>query len=337
MMNYKKGFCIVMKTKKSNFTPNPDLAIEIHGFTKKFKKFVAVDDIDMNVAKGKIHGFIGPNGSGKTTTIKSLVGAIIPTSGNFSINGLKSNSPAAKKLIGYIPENARFPKHLNVYKYLIEMSYLRDVKYKEAKIKAKEILENINLWKFRTKNPNTFSSGMKKKVLLAQALIADPKVLILDEPAANLDPTARQELFNDLIKVKNQGKTILICSHILTELQDLADEITILNYGKVVFSGAVINSSQNYYQFTVMEKPMLASLENVVKKLNLPVIEKLADGLILHLENGNAQIKDIAYRAFEEKVILITIKPFVTNITEIYDRVVFSVNKNFGKASALSN
>ncbi|PQP79630.1 ABC transporter ATP-binding protein [Spiroplasma sp. ChiS] len=302
-----------MKTKKSNFTPNPDLAIEIHGFTKKFKKFVAVDDIDINVAKGKIHGFIGPNSSGKTTTIKSLVGAIIPTSGNFSINGLKSISPSAKKLIGYIPENAWFPKHLNVYKYLIEISYLRDVKYKEAKVKAKEILENLNLWKFRTKNPNTFSLGMKKKVLLAQALIADPKVLILDEPAANLDLTARQELFNDLIKVKNQGKTILICSHILTELQDLTDEITILNYGKVVFSGAIINSSQNYYQFTVMEKPMLASLEN-----------------------GNAQIKEIAYRAFEEKVILITIKPFVTNITEIYDRVVFSVNKNFGKASALS-
>ncbi|UZQ33619.1 MAG: hypothetical protein OHM56_08120 [Spiroplasma phoeniceum] len=88
---------------------------------------------------------------------------------------------------------------------------------------------------------------------MAQALITDPKVLILDEPAANLDPTARQELLNDLIKVKNQGKTILICSHILTELQDLADEITILNYGRVVFSGAVINSTQNYYQFTVME------------------------------------------------------------------------------------
>ncbi len=82
---------------------------------------------------------------------------------------------------------------------------------------------------------------------------------------------------------------------------------------------------------------MLASLENVVKKLNLPIIEKLEDGLILHLENGNEQIKEIAYRAFEEKVILITIKLFVINITEIYNRVVFSVNKNFGKASALIN
>ncbi|WP_374697052.1 ABC transporter ATP-binding protein [Spiroplasma endosymbiont of Polydrusus formosus] len=326
-----------MKVKKSNFTPNPDLAIEIHGFTKKFKKFIAVDNISMNVGKGKIHGFIGPNGSGKTTTIKSLVGAIISTKGQFSIDGLKAGSSAAKGIIGYIPENARFPKHLNIYKYLVEMSYLRNVNYKEAKIKANKILDNLNLWKFRTKNPNTFSSGMKKKVLLAQALIADPKVLILDEPAANLDPTSRQELFNDLIKVRNEGKTILICSHILTELQDLADEITILNYGKVVFSGNVINHSQNYYQFTVIEKPMLVSLEKVVKKLNIPVIEKLDNALILHLESGNEQIKKIAYKAFEEKVILITIKPFVTNITEIYDRVVFSVNKNFGKASALAN
>ena len=326
-----------MKTKKNDFTPDPNLAIEIHGFTKRFKKFVAVDNIDMKVAKGKIHGFIGPNGSGKTTTIKSLVGAIIPTIGNFNIDGLKANSPAAKKIIGYIPENARFPKHLNVYQYLVEMSYLRDIPFKDAKVKAKKILENLNLWKFRSKNPNTFSSGMKKKVLLVQALIADPKVLILDEPAANLDPTARQELFNDLIRIKNQGKTILICSHILTELQDIADEITILNYGKVVFSGTVINASQNYYQFTVMEQPMLNDFEAVIKKLNIPIIEKLEDSLILHLEKESEQIKQIAHHAFEKKVILITIKPFVTNITEIYDRVVFSVNKNFGHASALTN
>lgn len=88
-----------MKTKKNDFTPNHNLAIEIHGFTKKFKKFVAVDNIHMKVAKGKIHGFIGPNGSGKTTTIKSLIGAIIPTVGNFSIDGLKANSSAAKKLL----------------------------------------------------------------------------------------------------------------------------------------------------------------------------------------------------------------------------------------------
>ncbi|WP_425380444.1 ABC transporter ATP-binding protein [Spiroplasma endosymbiont of Stenodema calcarata] len=326
-----------MKTKKNDFKPNPNLAIEISEFTKRFKKFVAVDNIDMKVASGKIHGFIGPNGSGKTTTIKSLIGAIIPTNGYFGIDGLKANSSDAKKIIGYIPENARFPKHLNVYQYLVEMSYLRDIPYKDGKIKAKKILENLNLWKFRNKNPNTFSSGMKKKVLLAQALIADPKVLILDEPAANLDPTARQELFNDLIRVKKQGKTILICSHILTELQDLADEITILNYGKVVFSGAVINSNQNYYQFTVMEQPMLNDFEAVVKKLNIPIIEKLESSLILHLEKATEQIKDIAYNAFEQKIILITIKPFVTNISEIYDRVVFSVNKGFGKASALSN
>lgn len=326
-----------MKTKKNDFTPDPNLAIEIHGFTKKFKKFVAIDNIDMKVGKRKIHGFIGPNGSDKTTTIKSLVGAIIPTVGNFSIDGLKANSQAAKKIIGYIPENARFPKHLNVYQYLVEMIYLCDIPFKDAKVKAKKILENLNLWKFRSKNSNTFSSGMKKKALLAQALIADPKVLILDEPAANLDSTARQELFNDLIHVKNQGKTILICSHILTELQDLADEITILNYGKVVFSGTVINSNQGYYQFTVMEQPMLNDLEAVINKLNIPVIKKLEDSLILHLEKGSEQIKQIAHLAFEKKVILITIKPFVTNITEIYDRVVFSVNKKFGKASALTN
>ncbi|WP_235511317.1 ATP-binding cassette domain-containing protein [Spiroplasma kunkelii] len=115
---------------------------------------------------------------------------------------------------------------------------------------------------------------MKKKVLLAQALIADPKVLILDESAANLDPTARKELFNDLIKAKNQGNTILICSHILTELQDLADEITILNYGKVVFSGTVIPKLLSIYR---NGKTNVRKFRKCCKKLNLPIIEKLED------------------------------------------------------------
>lgn len=159
-----------MKTKKNDFTPDPNLAIEIHGFTKRFKKYgLDPDNIDMKVAKGKIHGFIGPNGSGKTTTIKSLVGAIIPTIGNFNIDGLKANSPAAKKIIGYIPENARFPKHLNVYQYLVEMSYLRDIPFKDAKVKAKKILENLNLWKFRSKNPNTFFIRNEEKSFISSS------------------------------------------------------------------------------------------------------------------------------------------------------------------------
>lgn len=96
-----------------------EYAIEIRNFTKQFKSFIAVNDITMLVNKGKIHGFIGSNGSGKTTTIKSLIGAIIPKSGELKIHGLKSSSVEAKKQLGYIPENARFPKHLNTYQYLV--------------------------------------------------------------------------------------------------------------------------------------------------------------------------------------------------------------------------
>ncbi|AHF57946.1 ABC transporter ATP-binding protein [Spiroplasma eriocheiris] len=314
---------------------DPDLAIEIRHFTKKFKDFKAVDNIEMTVSKGKIHGFIGPNGSGKTTTIKSIIGAIIPTEGKLFIHGMKSASTPAKRIIGYIPENARFPKHLNVYQYLVEMSFLRGLKYRQAKTRAEKILENLNLWKLRKKNPNNFSSGMKKKVLLAQALITNPDVLILDEPAANLDPTARQELFNDLLRVREEGKTILICSHILTELQGIADEITILNYGKVVYAGEVINATHNYYQFTVMEPVMLSDLTAIVERYNYKIINKTPDSLIIHLPKQNDDIKTIAYNAMEKRIVLTQIQPYITNISEIYDRVVFSVNRDFGKASAL--
>ncbi|AGM25952.1 ABC transporter ATP-binding protein [Spiroplasma syrphidicola EA-1] len=325
----------LFKKKVNNINPNPELAIEIKNFTKKFKKFTAVDNINISVKKGKIHGFIGPNGSGKTTTIKSLIGAIIATNGEFYINGLEATSVDAKKTIGYIPENARFPKHLKSLEYLAEMGYLRGIPYKEAKAKARKILVSLNLIKFKSKNPNTFSSGMKKKILLAQALMADPEVLILDEPAANLDPTARQELFNDLIKLRDQGKTILICSHILSELQDIADEITILNYGKVVYYGEVINASHNYFQFTVMEPEMLEKLGQEIKKLGYEIIHQFADSYVIKLNDTKNEIKRIAFAAFEQKIILIGIQPYFTNITKIYDDVVFSNNKNFGQASAL--
>ncbi|AHI58258.1 hypothetical protein P344_04680 [Spiroplasma mirum ATCC 29335] len=112
---------------------DPNLAIEIRHFTKKFKDFKTVDNIAITVSKGKIHGFIGSNGSGKTTTIKSIIGAIIPTEGKLFIHGMKSASTPAKQIIGYISENAHFSNHLNVYQYLVEMSFLRGLKYRQAK------------------------------------------------------------------------------------------------------------------------------------------------------------------------------------------------------------
>ena len=212
-------------------------AISIKNYTKTFKKFVAVENINMEVAQGTIHGFIGPNGSGKTTIIKTLIGAYIYKNGEIKINIHNAGTVMANSLIGYIPERASFPEHLNCLQYLQTMAEICGFSAKNAKIKSIQILEELNIAHLSKRNPNKFSSGMQKKILLAQALLNDPKVLILDEPAANLDPIARKELFDTLFMLKNSGKSILISSHILTELERIVDDVTFIHYGKIIYSG----------------------------------------------------------------------------------------------------
>ena len=219
---------------------NPKLpAITLNKYTKVFKNFVATKDVSFTVGHGVIHGFIGPNGSGKTTSIKAMIGAYISEKGQISINGHPAGSANANALIGYIPERASFPKHLNCIDYLSTMGELSGLKNKHAHVKAIKILSNLGLEQHAKRKPISFSSGMQKKILLAQALITDPDILILDEPAANLDPTARKELFDELIKLRKQGKTILLSSHILAELERLINEVTFIYHGKIIFSGLI--------------------------------------------------------------------------------------------------
>lgn len=212
-------------------------AIRILNYTKKFGKFIANKDVTFDVDHGVIHGFIGPNGSGKTTTIKTIIGAYTLDQGVIEINGNKPGTSLANTLIGYIPERASFPKHLNTEQYLVAMAELSGIKTKIAKKRAKTILKELGMDEHAKRKPGKFSSGMQKKILLAQSLMHDPSILILDEPAANLDPDARKELFDKLRDLRDQGKTVLISSHILSELERLVDEVTFLYYGEVLYSG----------------------------------------------------------------------------------------------------
>ena len=229
---------------------NNENRIVVSNLTKEFGKFTAVKDVSFSVKKGSIQGFIGPNGSGKTTIIKSMIGAYIVDDGSILIKGYHAGTANANKQIGYIPERASFPKYMNTLRYLFTMGELAGLKPRDAKKRAKEILEDLNMTKHAKRKPITFSSGMKKKILLAQALLTDPDILILDEPAANLDPIARKELFDTLINLRDQGKTILISSHILSELERIVDEATFIYYGEVIWSGDIkefLNQETNLF------------------------------------------------------------------------------------------
>ena len=217
-----------------------EYVIEIKNLKKYFGQkeeiVKAVDDISFNVPRG-IMGYLGPNGAGKTTTIKMLVGAISPTKGGATIMGRKIGSIAARKLIGYSPEHPRFYDHMTPIDYLVFLGELGGLTRHEAEEKAFEILETIELEQAAYRNIVDFSAGMRQKMALAQALIHEPKVLILDEPTANLDPVGRAKILEQIkYLARKKGMTTLVSSHILGEIEKVAEYVTIINKGKIVIS-----------------------------------------------------------------------------------------------------
>lgn len=217
-----------------------DKVLEVINLTKIFSKTNrGIQDINISVNSGDFHAFIGENGAGKTTTIKSIIGAYPNYSGQILIYGKDIKDASAKSIIGYVPENAIFPKELSVYQYLYNFSILSNIPKKQADTKIKQFLKLFNIEDLINDKPYNFSSGQKKKVLLIQALLHDPKLLILDEPAANLDPTARYELFSLLKKLnENEGITILISSHVLSEIDKYVNSVTLIHNGHIVYSGS---------------------------------------------------------------------------------------------------
>lgn len=245
-------------TKRSLYNHDEhEILVSVSNLTKHYKKrpFPAVDDISFNIRKGEFHVFIGANGAGKTTTIKAIIGAYARYSGEILIEGYKNSSISAKRRVGYVPEVAIFPKEFTTRNYLESMSLMSGLSRSEAKKFTTEKLTELNMLNLQNKKPSSFSSGQKKKILLAQAMVHNPDILIMDEPAANLDPLARSELFEVLENYKKQGKAIFISSHILSEVGKYADTATILDGGKIVFHGR-LDGTQNleelYSQYVII-------------------------------------------------------------------------------------
>ncbi|WP_027121190.1 ABC transporter ATP-binding protein [Mycoplasma leonicaptivi] len=206
-------------------------------YTTKKQVKTGVFDLNFEVKKGSFHAFIGENGAGKTTTIKTIIGSYINYSGDVLINGINIKDPSSRKALGYVPENAIFPKEIKVYEYLKYLGLLNQLKEKEIEEKIEYYLHKFDIYDLKYKKPHNFSSGQKKKILLIQALLNEPDIIVLDEPASNLDPTARYELFNLLQELHKKGKTIFISSHILSEIDKFVDSLTLINKGKIVYSG----------------------------------------------------------------------------------------------------
>jgi ABC-2 type transport system ATP-binding protein len=203
------------------------------------RPFTAVGDVSLALERGEIFGLLGPNGAGKTTTIKMILGLSRPTSGSVRLEGLDPHHFAARRRLGYLPENPCFYDHLTALEYLDLTGALFGIDAKECRDRSAELLERLGLAAHAAKALRKFSKGMTQRLGLAQALLNRPSLLVLDEPMSGLDPIGRAEVKQLLREEKSRGATVLLSSHVLAETETLCDRVGILNAGRLVEVGSV--------------------------------------------------------------------------------------------------
>ena len=214
---------------------------EVRNLTRVFGKTVAVNDISFSFEDGNIFGFIGPNGAGKTTTIRIMATLDLATSGDVFYDGVSATlyPEAVRRVVGYMPDSLPGYKDIQVWEYLDFFARSFGLKGAERTRALNDIIDFTNLGELRNKFLYALSKGMKQRVSLARALIHNPKVLIMDEPAAGLDPRARHELRTLLKILAEQKKAIFLSSHILSELQDICDGAVIIEQGRLLSAGTL--------------------------------------------------------------------------------------------------
>jgi ABC-2 type transport system ATP-binding protein len=215
--------------------------IETKNLTKNYGNLTAVDNLNLTIKDGDIFGFIGPNGAGKTTTMRILVTLLEPFGGSAFINGLNvaKDGKKVRRLVGYMPDFMGVYDDLKVFEYLEFFAAAFGIERKKRKSIVEGVLELTDLESKKSATVDSLSRGMQQRLGLARVLIHDPKVLILDEPASGLDPRARIEIRELLRELKRMGKTIMISSHILSELEEICDHVGIIEQGRLVFSGTL--------------------------------------------------------------------------------------------------
>ncbi len=243
---------------------NSDLAISVEGLSKTYseglvfrKRFEALKRVTFQVPKGEVFGLLGPNGAGKTTFIKILLGIIRKTDGQATLLGLPAGSRAGRKRVGYLPEHLRIPPHMTAYTALECYGNLSNVPTRVIREKRDELLELVGLRERARDRCRQYSKGMLQRLGLAQALLHDPDLLILDEPTDGLDPGARAEVRNIIKKLAGRGVTIFLNSHLLHEVELICNQVAILNRGVLRYCGSVSQIGQFVQSMTEQVGPAI--------------------------------------------------------------------------------
>lgn len=251
------------------------IAIETNSLSKVYstsfgkKKIRALNELDLKISKGTIFGLLGPNGAGKTTLVKLLLQIIFPTFGTAKILGDDIQNHNLKKEIGYLPENHKYPAYLNggeVLKFFGKLSGLGGTALDK---RIDDLLELVNLSKWKKTKVKSYSKGMMQRLGLAQSLINDPELIFLDEPTDGVDPIGRKEIRDILLELKSRSKTIFLNSHLLSEVELITDRVGILNKGKLLREGTVKELTERKEEYKL-------TLNNELPELNKYSVENLS-------------------------------------------------------------
>jgi ABC-2 type transport system ATP-binding protein len=225
--------------------------IELQGITKKFGNYTAVDNIDVKISKGVIFGLLGPNGAGKTTTIRMITNIIIPDSGSILINGSPVTSEM-QNIMGYLPEERGLYKKLKVIDQLVYFARLKGISKIDAEKKAKFWLSKFGAAGWENKKIQELSKGMQQKIQFISTILHDPEIMILDEPFSGFDPINTELLKSIILEMKEQGKTIILSTHVMAQVEQMCDDMLLINMGKVVLSGPVRQVKAQYGKDTIL-------------------------------------------------------------------------------------
>ncbi|MCE2792709.1 MAG: ABC transporter ATP-binding protein [Planctomycetota bacterium] len=282
------------KLEQSNPDYDPNIVVEAQNLTKIYRDFWgrqkvrALRSLDLEIRKGEVFGLLGPNGSGKSTTIKLLLGLLFPSSGRALMFGKDATEVRKNERIGYLPEESYLYRFLTAEETLDFYGRLFDMPAKLRKERAAELIEKVGLTWAKRRQLREYSKGMVRRIGLAQALINDPDLILLDEPTSGLDPLGTREMKDMILELKAQGKTILMCSHLLADVQDVCDRIAILYQGELKELGRVDDllkvGEETQVRFKGIPESAHAEIRQVIQKHG---------GEVLSLENPRTNLEDL--------------------------------------------
>ena len=284
----------VKRLEQTNPDYDPNIVVETQNLTKIYRDFwgrekvKALKALDLEIRKGEVFGLLGPNGSGKSTTIKLLLGLLFPTSGRALVFGKDASEVTKNEKIGYLPEESYLYKFLTAEETLDFYGRLFDMPAAKRKERVATLIEQVGLTWAKRRQLKEYSKGMTRRIGLAQALINDPDLVLLDEPTSGLDPLGTREMKDMILELKNQGKTVVMCSHLLADVEDVCDRIAILYQGDLKELGRVDDLLQVSEETQLRAKGLSKEAEKEIQA----VIAKHG-GELLEIDNPRATLEDL--------------------------------------------